>query len=146
MVGLPALMAAVLAASSIGFAESKALAVQIHLDRAGFSCSTIDGQWGAKSENALRAYEATRTKDRRPAASPEQAFDWYFADAPEPFKVVEVTQADLDALVSIPEDPAERARLDRMGYESIKEMFAERGHLSQIALAKMNPGVDWEKC
>ena len=31
-----------------------------------------------------------------------------------------------------------------MGYESIKEMFAERGHLSQIALSKMNPGVDWE--
>ncbi len=140
------MFAAMLAASSPGFAESKALAVQIHLDRAGFSCSTIDGQWGAKSENALRAYEASRTKDRRtaPAESPEQAFDRYFADAPEPFKVVEVTRSDLDALVSIPEDPAERAKLDRMGYESIKEMFAERGHLSQIALAKMNPGVDWE--
>ncbi len=146
MVGFPALMAAVLAASSVGFAESKALLVQIHLDRAGFSCSTIDGQWGAKSENALRAYEASRTKDHRtaPVESPEQAFDRYFADSPVPFKVVEVTQADLDALVAIPEDPAERARLDRMGYESIKEMFAERGHLSQIALAKMNPGVDWE--
>ena len=57
------MFAALLAASSPGFAESKALAVQIHLDRAGFSCSTIDGQWGAKSENALRAYEATRPKD-----------------------------------------------------------------------------------
>ena len=140
------MLAAILAALSVGFAESKSLAVQIHLDRAGFSCSTIDGQWGAKSENALREYEGARAKGLKPslASSPEQAFDRYFADEREPFRIVEVTQADLDALVSIPEDPAERAKLVRMGYESIKEMFAERGHLSQIALAKMNPGVDWD--
>jgi len=132
--------------AALGFAESKALAVQIHLDRAGFSCSTIDGQWGAKSENALREYEDARAGGhvRARAASPEQAYDRYFADAPVPFKVVEVTQADVDALVKIPEDPAARAKLPRMGYESIKEMFAERGHLSQIALSKMNPGVDWD--
>ena len=130
--------------ASLGFAESKTLAVQIHLDRAGFSCSTIDGQWGAKSESALREYERVQAKGSRPAASPEQAYDRYFAGTPVPFKVVEVTQADVDALVKIPEDPAERAKLPRMGYESIKEMFAERGHLSQIALSKMNPGVDWE--
>ena len=127
------------------FAESKALAVQIHLDRAGFSCNTIDGQWGAKSESALRCYEAERAKGLKPAFtySPEKAYDKYFASEPDPFRVVEITQADIDALVSIPEDPAERAKLPRMGYESIKEMFAERGHVSQIALSKMNPGVDW---
>jgi len=140
------MFASVLAASTLGFAESKTLAVQIHLDRAGFSCSTIDGQWGVKSENALREYVASRSKELKPAlpATPAQAFDRYFSDAPDLFHVVEVTQADIDALVKIPEDPAERAKLPRMGYESIKEMFAERGHLSQIALSKMNPGVDWE--
>ena len=146
MLEMPVLLAAALAASSPGFAESKSLAVQIHLDRAGFSCSTIDGQWGAKSERALRLYEYTRANARKPAlaATPEQAYDRYFANAPEPFCVVEVTRADIAALVKIPDDPAERAKLGRMGYESIKEMFAERGHLSQIALSKMNPGVDWE--
>ena len=140
------MFAALALLAALGFSGSKTLAVQIHLDRAGFSCSTIDGQWGAKSENALRAYEAERTKDLKPAfaASPEQAYNRYFASAPEPFRVVEVTRADIDALVKIPDDPAERAKLPRMGYESIKEMFAERGHLSQIALSKMNPGVDWE--
>ena len=127
------------------FAETKTLALQIHLDRAGYSCSTIDGVWGPKAERALRAYVADRTKDLKPALpSPEQAFDRYFANKPDPFRVVEVTEADLKALVTIPEDPSARAALPRMGYESIKEMFAERGHLSQIALAKMNPGVDWK--
>ena len=140
------MFAALLAASSPGFAESKALAVQIHLDRAGFSCNTIDGMWGPKSERALRSYVASRTRDLKsaPPATPDQAYDRYFADAPDPFCIVEVTKADLDALVSIPDGPAERADMRRMGYESVREMFAERGHLSQIALAKMNPGVDWK--
>ncbi len=134
---------ALLAATT--FAETKALAVQIHLDRAGFSCNTIDGRWGAKSENALRRYLLSLPNAKMPvnAIPIEQAYNAYFADLPDPFRIVEVTQADIDALVRIPESPSERAKLPRMGYESIKEMFAERGHLSQIALAKMNPGVDW---
>ncbi|MBR1922020.1 MAG: L,D-transpeptidase [Kiritimatiellae bacterium] len=136
--------AAVALLAALGFADSKTLAVQIHLDRARFSCNTIDGQWGAKSECALRSYLASRPKCLSPSATLAQAYDRCFALAPDPFCVVEVTQADIDALVKIPDDPAERAKMPRMGYESIKEMFAERGHLSQTALAKMNPGVDWE--
>ncbi len=128
----------------LGFAESKPLAVQILLDRDGFSCNTIDGQWGVKSENALRGFLSRGDKRHAFVSSPEQAYDRYFSESDVPFKVVEVTKADLDALVKIPDDPAARAELPRMGYETIKEMFAERGHLSQIALAKMNPGVDWE--
>ena len=63
--------------------------------------------------------------------------------ARNPFRIETVTQADLDALVTIPTAPADKAKLPRMGYETIKEMFAERGHLSQPALVKLNPGVDW---
>ncbi len=128
----------------LGFADSKPLAVQILLDREGYSCNTIDGRWGAKSENALREFQSRGDKKPALVSSPEQAYDRYFSEREVPFKVVEVTKADLDALVKIPEDPAARAELPRMGYETIREMLAERGHLSQIALAKMNPGVDWE--
>ena len=124
------------------FAETKALALQIHLDRAGFSCSTIDGVWGRKAENALRWYLQERGEKRR-FSSPDEAYDELFADAGNPFRIEIVTQADIDALVKIPESPAERANLRRMGYESICEMFAERGHLSQRALKRINPGVDW---
>ena len=45
------------------FADTKALALQIHLDRAGYSCSTIDGIWGKKSERALQRYIEERTRD-----------------------------------------------------------------------------------
>ena len=37
------------APSAATFAESKTLALQIALDRRGFSCNTIDGQWGRMS-------------------------------------------------------------------------------------------------
>jgi len=128
------------------FAESKAMAVQIHLDRAGYSCSAIDGVWGPKAEAALQAFLASQTRGRKPSPlTPDEAFDRYFADKPDPFRIVEVTQADLDAVVRIPEEPAKRAELPRMGYESLKEMFAERGHLSQLAFARMNPGIDWDR-
>jgi len=135
-------MFAVFLICSLTFAESKTLALQLHLDRAGYSCSAIDGVWGPKADRALRDYLTSRGE--HPAESPEQAYDRLFSTASDPFRIVEVTQADLDALVKIPDDPAEKAKLPRMGYESIQEMFAERGHLSQIALARMNPGVDWK--
>ena len=61
-----------------------------------------------------------------------------------PFRIETVTQADLDSLVTIPTAPADKAKLPRMGYETIKEMFAERGHMSQRGLERLNPGVDWD--
>ena len=127
------------------FAESKEMAVQIHLDRAGYSCSAIDGVWGRKSHYALTRYMIDNhllPKDGK-VPGPGEAFDRFFADKPDPFRIVEVTQADLDAVVKIPEDPARRSELKRMGYESVKEMFAERGHLSQQAFVRLNPGIDW---
>ena len=125
---------------SLAFAESKPLAMQIALDRAGFSCNTIDGVWGRKSEIALAAYERSgRKKEELYSAAPPSTFNL------QPlFRIATVTLDDLNALVKIPTSPAERANLPRMGYESIKEMFAERGHLSQRALERLNPGVDWD--
>jgi len=139
-------IAAVVIVLAAMFSDSKAMAVQIHLDRAGYSCNTIDGQWGKKSQVALGRYLVDNKLIAEGASvpGPNVAYDRYFSELPEPFRIVEVTQANLDAIVKIPEDPAERANLSRMGYESIKEMFAEYGHLSQIALVRMNPGVDWE--
>ena len=50
VMGALAVCGGVLAAvpAAVSFAESKTLALQIALDRRGFSCNTIDGQWGHK--------------------------------------------------------------------------------------------------
>ena len=144
------MLSTVLLFCSLAFAESKSLAVQICLDREGYSCNAIDGVWGAKSVRALKSYLRNHggfcqaTAPLTSEAEIDDIYDRHFADEDNLFRIAEVTQADLDALVQIPQEASAKSRLKRMGYESIKEMFAERGHLSQRALERMNPGVDWE--
>ena len=111
---------------ALAFDESPVLLQQIELDQNGFSCNTIDGVAGDKTDRAVLAASGKSLKTHRP------------------FRIETVTQADLDSLVTIPKAPADKAKLPRMGYETIKEMFAERGHLSQRALERLNPGVDWD--
>ena len=120
------MLATILLFCALTFDESPVLLRQIELDQNGFSCNTIDGVAGWKTD---RAEQAARGKPLRTHS---------------PFRVETVTQADLDALVTIPQTPAGKAKLPRMGYETIKEMFAERGHMSQRGLERLNPGVDWE--
>jgi len=123
------------------FAESKTLALQIALDRRGFSCNTIDGQWGLKSQVALATYCAVQGCAVPP--TPELARDILFPRERNLFRVETVTQREHDALVRIPSTPEGKASLKTMGYETIMEMYAERGHLTEGALRRLNTGVAW---
>ena len=127
--------------SAATFAESKTLALQIALDRRGFSCNTIDGQWGRKSQVALATYCAIHGYAVPP--TPELARDILFPREQNLFRVETVTQREHDALVRIPSTPEGKAALKAMGYETIMEMYAERGHLTEGALRRLNPGVAW---
>ena len=128
--------------AAVTFAESKTLAVQICLDREGYSCNTIDGQWGRKSQSALEKYCAERSLEV--PDTPEEAYDALFSKSEKPlFRYETVTQDDIDSLVEMPDDPAAKAELELMGYPTIKEMFAERGHVSRRAIERLNPGVDF---
>ena len=120
------------------------LALQICLDRRGFSPNAMDGQTGGKTRAALAAYCAA---NNLPPPAPEEeefAFEKYFPDEPDLFTTVEVTAEDIASLTKIPDNPAGKSRLKSMGYESIKEMFAERGHVTQNTLRRLNPHIVWE--
>ena len=121
------MLATILLFCTLAFDESPVLLHQIELDQHGFSCNTIDGVPGLKTDRAIYYAEKKGILKAR-----------------NPFRVETVTQADLDALVKIPEKPADKSKLPHMGYETIKEMFAERGHMSPRGLERLNPGVDWE--
>ena len=135
---------ALLLATVVSFDESKPLLTQICLDRAGYSCNTVDGVWGGKSVRAFGCYLRSQGRDVKTGQPPELIYDNFFANHGELFRIETVTQADLDSLVTIPEKPADKAKLTHMGYETIKEMFAERAHMSPRALERLNPGVDWD--
>jgi hypothetical protein len=57
-----AMFATLLLFCSLALAETKTLAVQICLDRAGFSANVLDGQWGRRSQSALEKYCAYNCK------------------------------------------------------------------------------------
>lgn len=123
------------------FRNSKTLAVQICLDRAGFSPNTIDGQWGRKSDVALATYCAV--KGIETPQTPLQAYNTLFSKEKDLFQVMIISQSDYDSLTPIPKTPLEKSKMSSMGYETIEEMYAERGHLSQAALRRLNPTLNW---
>ena len=122
--------------------EQHVLALQISLDRRGFSCNTLDGQCGRKTQVALATYCAVNGLVYVPGAE-ATAHARFFAGETNLFETVAVTAADRAACVRIPDAPAEKAKLAAMGYESLAEMFAERGHCSVTLLRRLNPALAW---
>ena len=122
------------------------LALQICLDRHGFSCNTIDGQLGRKTQVALATYCAVNglTGEKAYRAGEEsRMLETCFAAEKDLFVSVAVKDEHHAMLVRIPNEPAEKAKLAAMGYQTIEEMFAEYGHCSVRLLRKLNPGLAW---
>lgn len=119
------------------------LALQICLDRRGYSPNAMDGQAGAKTHAALAAYCSANGLPPPRQEKIESAFDMYFPDEPDLFCTAEVGAGDLAAITRIPQEPAKKANLPGMGYESILEMFAERGHVTPNTLKRLNPKIAW---
>lgn len=124
----------------VPFALGVDMRLQIALERSGFSVNCVDGSWGARSEAALRAWCQANAKSVPATRADALAL---VADGAAPYVLKRVTAADHASLVKIPSEPREKARLHYLGYESILEMYAERGHMSQTALRRLNPSLKW---
>jgi lipoprotein-anchoring transpeptidase ErfK/SrfK len=108
------------------------LAVQVLVDRAGFSPGEIDGRGGSNTDKAIDAYQRTTGSrvDELVVASPEPPTITYTITAED---------AATPLVRSIPRDMMAKARLKRLGYTSLLEMLAERFHASPALLKRLNP-------
>ncbi|MHB1102995.1 MAG: L,D-transpeptidase family protein [Devosia sp.] len=114
--------------------------LQILLDRAGASPGVIDGFDGDNVRKAIMTFEAMHDLpvDGELDAEVIGVLDTggpvvgHYAIVPE----------DVAAIVPpIPEDYAEKAKRDFLGYESVAEAIAERFHMDADLLETLNPGT-----
>jgi lipoprotein-anchoring transpeptidase ErfK/SrfK len=114
---------------------------QVVLDRLGFGPGVIDGKLGASTENALRGFQESRNLARTgemDTATSAALTEWKKLPAT---RVVRIPQEWAEVgFETVPEDPADQADMQRLGYESLDEKLAERFHTTAEVLAMLNPG------
>ncbi len=117
---------------------------QAALDRAGFSPGLIDGKTGRKTALAVRTFQEAR------GLPPTGVFDARTRaalrcdDTPATMTYT-VTAADTQDVGPVPKDWNAKAKLDRLRYEALGDLLAERGHCTRATLVRLNPGRDLDR-
>jgi hypothetical protein len=117
------------------------LALQTLLDRQNLSCNCVDGMWGARTEIALVTWQTLNGLE--PTGVPDATVLASLGGDTNVLMRYTVTTNDVASLGPFPADWHERAKLPALRYETLQELLAEKGHTSQRAIARLNPGVSW---
>ena len=113
-----------------------AFALQVTLDRAGFSPGVIDGTMGRLTREALKGFQEAKGLQVTGDINPEtKAALGELSAATETVEIID--PGPLQA--RIPKDVAEQAKLDGLGYTSLEEALAERYHTTPAVLRALNP-------
>jgi lipoprotein-anchoring transpeptidase ErfK/SrfK len=118
--------------------------LQILLDRAGASPGVIDGFGGDNVHKAIWAYQAM---NGLPADGVMTAELLAGMQTTEPvIGGYTITAGDVAAIgPPVPEDYAEKATMDFLGYSSVAEELAERFHMDEDLLKTLNPSTNWSE-
>jgi len=109
----------------------RGLALQVALDRAGFSPGEIDGAPGANTDRAMAAFKATHGTTE---------FGEAYDDPVVPYTISEQDAAG-PFTDNIPTDLFEKSKLPSLSYASVLELLGERFHASPKLLQRLNPGA-----
>src|SRR5262245_42702396 len=103
------------------------VAIQVALDRAGFSTGVIDGHMGVNTTRAMDAFRRANGRDPEPMDQPVVEYYITEEDAAGPFQP------------EIPADLMEQSKLSALSYRSVVELLAERFHTTPQLLKTLNP-------
>ena len=118
------------------------LAVQVILDRNGFSPGEIDGMEGANVRRAIEAFQRTNSLPASGTLDPATVAALAQLAGSEPTLVAyTLTPADVSGPFApqIPRDLVAQAKLPRLDYRTPLEAVAERVHASPGLLKRLNP-------
>ena len=127
---------------------SETIAIQVKLDRAGFSSGEIDGRPGS---NVKRALEGFQKVNGVTVSGVADEVTWNKlrergSDVP-PLVSYTVTESDLAGPFQpdIPADLVQQAKLPALNYRDASEALAERFHASPALLKSLNPGATFSR-
>lgn len=119
-------------------------ALQVFLDREGFSPGVIDGKMGSNVTKAIEAWQQATSETLDPNNT-EDILERLRMSGGMPITSYTITAADAAGpyVASIPEDYAHKAMLPHMSFTSTTEMLGEKFHMDEAYLRELNPGVDF---
>ncbi len=112
-------------------ARQATFAIQVALDRAGFSTGVIDGRMGANTRRAIDAYRQRHGAEPSPFADPLLEYRITAEDEAGPF------------VSEIPTDLVEQSKLPALAYRSVVEALAERFHTTPEVLRELNASASF---
>ncbi len=121
--------------------ERPIMQAQVVLDRRGFGPGVIDGKMGLSTENALRGFQEAKGLDvtgEMDDVTEKALAEWSNILAS---RVVTIpTEWGSYEFTKIPDEAAEQAKMERLGYNTLDEKLAERFHTTVEVLKQLNPG------
>lgn len=120
-----------------------AVRLQVLLDRAGASPGVIDGYSGENVEKAIRGFEQVNGIEAD-GLMDQSVWDTLQAMGSDVIVSYTITEEDASGLsAELPDDYAELAKLDHLGFTSVREKLAERFHMDEDLLSDLNPGAQF---
>lgn len=132
-------------ATALGkMSSAEITALQVFLDREGFSPGVIDGKKGSNVTKAIEAWQ-NATGETLDPNNADDILERLRLSGGMAFTTYEITAADAAGpyVASIPDDYAHKAQLPAMSYMSVTEKLAEQFHMDENYLKALNPGVDF---
>ena len=119
-------------------------ALQVFLDREGFSPGVIDGKSGSNVTKAIEAWQQATGETLDPNNTDNIVERLRFSGG-LPITTYTITAADAAGpyVAAIPEDYAHKAALPHLSFTSTVEMLGEKFHMDEAYLRALNPGVDF---
>jgi lipoprotein-anchoring transpeptidase ErfK/SrfK len=132
-------------ATALGqLSSAEVTALQVFLDREGFSPGVIDGKKGSNVTKAIEAWQ-NATGETLDPNNADDILERLRLSGGMAFTTYEITAADAAGpfVASIPDDYAEKASLPHLSFTSTTEMLAEKFHMDEAYLKEINPGVNF---
>jgi lipoprotein-anchoring transpeptidase ErfK/SrfK len=131
----------------VGKSPAVLVKLQVLLDRAHASPGEIDATFGPNTRKAVSAYREMKDLPRGERVDEALWRSLTQADDRPALKTYTIGEADVEGpfIEKVPKDYREKAELPRLGYTSVIEALAEKFHMSEKLLRRLNPEAAFEK-